>query len=93
MTAGLLDQLRRARPSITESPTYLVLMGKITDLEYRQLLVAESQRFGIPRRGWSHRHARIRRTVLEVLALLTSILMFIFVIWACAGASLPGDVR
>lgn len=67
----------------------LLLTGRINDREYFAAIAAG----GFPRRGWAHRHARIRRAVLEVLALLSSILMLIFVVWATAGASLPGDVR
>lgn len=67
----------------------LLLTGRINDREYFAAIAAG----GLPRPGWSHRRARIRHAVLEVLALGTAILMVIFVVWAMAGASLPGDVR
>jgi len=73
----------------------MLLTGRITDAEYFAAAEAEARPLGLrfPRRGCAHRRARIRHAVLYVLALATSIVMLIFVIWACAGASLPGDVR
>jgi len=88
MTAGLREQLRRARPSVS-SPTYLLLLGKITDAEYRQMLVAQSQRWGIPRRGWTHRPARIRSFAILVATYGGSILVLLFLLIAC---SLAGPV-
>lgn len=70
------------------SLTRLLLTGRITDAEYFSAVAA-----GVPRPGWAHRRARIRQAVVEVVSLLAGILIVIFVIWAMAGASLPGDVR
>lgn len=78
------------------APTaWRLLTGSLSDAEYFRSLQAD--RFGlyydVPKPGWRARHARIRRAVLEVLAFAASILMLIFVVWATAGASLPGNVR
>lgn len=58
-------------------PEVGLLLGKLDDSEYFALLGG-----GIPKRGWVHRQARIRRAVLEALVLLASFAMVVLVVWA-----------
>lgn len=85
---GLLAAIRRTRPAF-ETPAFLLLLGKITDAEYRQMLVAESQRFSLPKRGWTHRPARLRSLAGLFLAQAGAIGVLLFLLIA---ASLAGPV-
>ncbi len=46
-----------------------------------------------PRRGWRHRRAVIARTLIDTAVFVACCIAFALLIWALAGAPLPGDAR